>query len=503
MCLNPNYITPKRKYFKLGDYQSYNMYVPCMKCAECKQMMRNEWYLRNYWQSRYTFDNNGYVLFDTLTYRDEDVPHLSDFIKLEGKVLDYMCFNYEDVQDFKKRLKTNLDRQGYDSEQVKFFCASEYGTDPNRTHRPHYHFLLYVTDSRLSPVVLSQLIHDSWTHGRTDGVVEYGQGYVYHNTFGPRYIKDSKRLQGVVGYVCKYVTKDSEYQKVIDMRVHEVVEKILKKRYSNDKKGFLDSKRELKRRVDQFHKQSVGFGEYAISQANPEFSKNMETIWKDGTLQVPDSKKIVKSIPLPMYYARKLFYDLVRDPKDNGLMWILNDDGKQWKKQRTYANCVKVADRFTSWYNSLNTYVEDPEQTKKKIDSLLKGRTFMDFATYLVFYRGRLMDCNEDAIPSPDEALDRFVNASPLDGDGKLKRVDDGFIAVANDGSVYSVEYEALERYSVFCEDTDFRFRDFDRLYNYWFATMKEYNKKKQAAFDEKEALAKRLKNKGINTKNK
>ena len=54
---------------------------------------------------------------------------------------DIMCFNKQHVQDLLATFKVYMHRH-YGKGSYKFMLVSEYGLDPDKTCRPHYHFLL-------------------------------------------------------------------------------------------------------------------------------------------------------------------------------------------------------------------------------------------------------------------------------------------------------------------------------------------------------------------------
>ena len=197
MCLAPIKIKIKSKRISQNHSQKLWIEVPCGHCAECMQLKRDQWYLRNYWHSKECFDKGGYVLFDTLTYDDEHLPHISDFFpEVKGTNLDYSCFCYDHYKNFMKRLRTNLCRGAFEPEYLEMkrlrnerkhysrkskeyadltyeiecldgirktfpvakslnaFCVTEYGDEGyyrddrgrmrKATFRPHYHLLFYV-----------------------------------------------------------------------------------------------------------------------------------------------------------------------------------------------------------------------------------------------------------------------------------------------------------------------------------------------------------------------
>ena len=192
-------------------------------------MKRNEAYLRNYWQVKATHDQDGYVIFDTLTYSPETVPMASDLFSCVPKDKDFMCFNPEHYKQFMDKLRKRLSRRGFDVvRNLAYYYVTEYGTkdtytDPSGrlhygTHRPHYHVLFYVTGAnKPKPEVLSDIIADCWTYGRTDGIRYHDKAYFNHNVFWK--VCGDLRMRGLTYYLAKYITKDSDFQKVLDERV--------------------------------------------------------------------------------------------------------------------------------------------------------------------------------------------------------------------------------------------------------------------------------------------
>ena len=188
MCLNPITIKNPKKRISLSGGMPFSIQVPCGECAECKELKRTEWYYRTYYEAMSCFDSNGYVLFDTLTYRDEELPHVSEFIDIDSE-WDASCFDVEDYRLFFVRLRMALQREiGWNPAHcLKYFLTSEYGTDDRYTHRPHYHVLFFVRGDengrRVDPLVLSKLINKCWMKGRTDGIDYKPYKYVMNHVW--------------------------------------------------------------------------------------------------------------------------------------------------------------------------------------------------------------------------------------------------------------------------------------------------------------------------------
>lgn len=549
MCLTPIRLRTNTKYFHLGSYKKLYVDVPCGKCVECQQQKKNEWYLRNYYEAEDTWNKGGYILFDTLTYDDAHLPSsqntilgfdLSEqysFWKLfdwmienhyldgvnDGKLIgqeihrfmdtfgacDFSCFRYTDVQSFLKNLRIRLTRDGYDvKSSLRYFLSSEYGHDEHYidqsgrtrkgTNRPHYHILFYVSNPSIDPLYLSQMISDCWYFGRTDGYAYRGSAYVYNNCFGPRYIKDPNRLRGVQYYVTKYVCKDYEFAENVDVRICKILRDIYGLSFTS--RDYSDKRRFLHRFMDQFHRQSVGFGLTALDS-----TENFESIWNHGYITVPDKEKITKNLPIPMYYVRKLFQECVKD-SEGRLHWVWNDLGRQWRKLAVERSVDTLAQKMQDWYNNLNVYCpDDYENWRYKVEKILCGRNFTDYARYVIYYKGRVCFDRYDIseLKSDSEVLDRSLAVSPEFGENVMRLYADGVYRLESDGDEAYIDVSALNEYFIIHDDVCEDFEGFDRLFQIYQISMIKWNQKRQQAYEEKLRLQKSLKELGFKCKKK
>lgn len=466
MCLNPIKIRVKSKRISQNNFQKIFITVPCGHCAECMQLKRDQWYLRNYWHCKEVFDKGGYVLFETLTYDDQNLPHLSDwFPELKNTDMDYSCFCYEHYRNFMKRLRINLTRGAFEpeylemkklinerkrfkkgskqyadltydikclneirktfpvAENLQAFVVCEYGKeewyrdDKGRmrkgTFRPHYHLLFYVTEKTLDSLTLSKYIYESWKHGRTDNCDLDGNvrvGYVrLKNCIGKNYSRNAEiELRKVSNYVAKYITKDNDYSKRIYNRVETITSNLFSNCIENLQEnidefrktgkpqsnfgmyGFYDSKTQKRlicdiiRRVDGFHLQGEGFGLYALEPEN--FDE--ELLINEGVFKMPDSMKLSKKIPAPMYYIRKLYYNYVKSPYADSGFYRLKPKGKEFYKnslRRAYDSSVR---RYVNL--SLNLSKKD----KIKFDELLTQSSLDDYVLYKMFLEDAMVPEN-------------------------------------------------------------------------------------------------------------
>lgn len=370
MCLTPITIPNQTKYVSLRHRDKFLMEIPCGRCSECERTNRNQWYYRAFyeWQG---LPNGGYVLFDTLTYRPSRLPYLSDTWTLLDKNDDFSCFNYLHIRQFIENLRIRLKRVGYSNESFRYFIAAEYGSI-KKTFRPHYHLMLYVHDPLISPLWLSRLISMLWKHGRTDGIPYKSRSYVLgHNVIPADGSVDSKLR--TCSYVTKYVQKSCSYQNILNARIFKVMNKLAEIADPVQPERWLESEAahrerlKLLRYVNQFHRQSQHFGELALRDLD------LNQLFRDGCLFMPDSQRVSIPIPLPTYYKRKLFQEKI---SFNGSQyWQLTDFGREYVEYRRQVARNQLINRFSA---------VAAEHHVNKID-------FPRLADYVLFERGRII----------------------------------------------------------------------------------------------------------------
>lgn len=405
MCLNPiKLYNPAKKISLLGG-QRYLIEVPCGDCAECREAKRTDLYFRTFYECEYTWTKNGFVYFDTLTYNDDNLPHISDFIPriTKGSQLDFSCFNREDFRLFMVRLRRQLEYHGFDvKNNLKYFVSSEYGSDKEYiddhgrlrkgTQRPHYHVLFFVTGD-IDVMTFSQYVNKCWQKGNTDGVDYKGATYVIEHTFGPMYNDDKVHMRSVCNYVSKYVLKDQELDSMINGRILAVYGD--DSYYTNSYAGKKAMDR-VKRIIRTYSKWSNGFGVYGLTY-------NSEEDLYNNKMRVPDSKQVWRYNPLSGYLNRKKYYET--DYKEDGtLYWKMTDEGKQRAFDLTVQGCQQFADRMEDWYNNIDSLISKTDDSslrtidiynyqnnlRNKVQKYLNGRTWLDFSFYLFFYKGRI-----------------------------------------------------------------------------------------------------------------
>lgn len=397
MCLNPIKLYNPKNQISLSGGHLFEIQIPCGECPECQKIKKEEWYFRAYYEAKSTWDAGGYVYFDTLTYDNEHLPHINDYLDDKQKVsnmLNVSCFNVEHYRFFMMRLRRQLEYAGYDIRgNLKYFLTSEYGTDERFTHRPHYHVLFFVKLD-IDPLQFSKFVNNAWQMGRTDGIDWHPATYVYNHVFSPKYNADTVHLQSVCNYVAKYVTKDNDFAKTVESRLNVVFDRLYGKDWRDDDatERLQDKYKALRKQMFQFHRQSHGFGEDFLKY------NDIDEVLKTGMISMPDKNNIVKHIPLPSYYSHKIFYDLVKDMSGHALRWELNELGKSYKISRAVKCIELLKDKFGDWLRNMKDYNYYHDMADKKwyddiiskFESLNNDRDLAIFAMYLTFYKGRV-----------------------------------------------------------------------------------------------------------------
>ena len=336
MCLSPITILNPNKYISLNYRDRFLLQVPCGQCAECQSQNSNSWQFRTYHEfvECLSSGRNHFVMFDTLTYSDEHLPHMSDIV---SDLPNIPCFNHKHITNFLKKFRINLSRK-YNVNKIRYFVSSEYG---ELHHRPHYHLLLFIY-ADIDPLIVSRMISDNWQYGRTDGIPYQPSAYVYeHNVVRSGEYSNVLRT---CNYVTKYVQKNCKFQTILNARLSVAMHQIGSKIAPDDLENWLQSynasllKRKLKAHINQFHRQSLHFGESFLAECD------LNELFNNGVVYLPSSRCLKMPVALPMYYKRKLFYEPI---KVNGAMsWQLTDLGKEYLTTRSTPLLDNLIHRF-------------------------------------------------------------------------------------------------------------------------------------------------------------
>lgn len=353
MCTKPIRIKNNSKYLNNKYGQPYYIWVNCGHCAECIKAKQTEWTLRTYYQCQDTLSKGGYMYFDTLTYRNEDLPRITNYIEANKN---YACFNYRDIRNFYENLRQQLKLKK--DNLIKYFITSEYG---DIRHRPHYHIILFIYDNTIDPFELSKQVSKAWTKGRTDGLPYKSKQYVKNHNI----IKTINL--NCIRYVAKYVNKSQTFTKIINERWTKLENYYNKTKF--DKLKLKKIKQQYFRLTTPFHRQSQGFGITAIQ------GRSIEDIINNPILfYKTDDLTITKKCQLPMYFYRKLFQKQI---KFNGKrIWINTEDGIKYKEFNEKQIIEKTTDKIKDQAINNNITIDNELATK--------------IAIYILFERGRM-----------------------------------------------------------------------------------------------------------------
>lgn len=199
MCTNPILIRNRR--FRCLDRSVPGSFikVPCGHCDECLTARANDIYVRTRYEFEDALRHGGVGFMCCLTYSPDLVPYYKGM----------KVFNKKHVIDFIKRLRTNLDRYfhvnfGHDAPDFKYVVTSEYGTDPTRTHSPHYH-LLFAFHHPISLTAFRYNYKKSLCVSKGNKKIPVF-GYIFQCD-----LLDFSR--GGIKYSGKYILKDLQYEK--------------------------------------------------------------------------------------------------------------------------------------------------------------------------------------------------------------------------------------------------------------------------------------------------
>ena len=389
-CSSPIRSYTNAKYLYPGVSRFVQQYA-CGKCSSCISKQRTDWRVRAYYEAKDCLSKSkeSFVLFDSLTYSDEHIKTYRDlYPDLDiPRLLDKPCFSRYDVQTFFKRLRINLVRAGYDIEdKLRYILTSEFGSAEStrgfvNTHRPHYHLLFFV-NFKIDPIVFSRFVSESWINGKTDGVKpgscdicpvkSFCKGYCIYQSkdYVLRERLVSKNNPGncmkCVNYLTKYISKDMYMTEKLQYNV-DMLFRYLFPDYQTDLQQYRFY-RKFCSQVMPFHLQSLGFGKSLL-----EDKSEVDYIIKTGKVHLPTSdKNVVRSVALPRYYDRKLYY--YHEKVDGRVVWKLTDFGIKTK-------LAQLDDKIRAFMVDYRSF-----------DSKLSDQRLFDLALYRCVYKGTLSD---------------------------------------------------------------------------------------------------------------
>lgn len=348
MCYQPVHIkNPVLEFDMIKD--KFMLDVPCGHCEECKKRKRTDWFVRTYYHFKYVHEQcHGFCLYVTLTYDNAFLPYI---ILNDGTSVP--CFSSLDIQRFFKRLRINLTRH-HNITDVSYFLSSEYG---GTTHRPHYHFLLFV-HCGCNPAIVRKEIRNAWTFG----FIKFG-----HN--GGVVACDEN---GAFRYVAKYVAKDV----LTDDWFNHVTENVSDEDFYKlrSAKPFI--------RVSRF------YGAHLTDYIS-------DDDLLAGQVKIPSASGY-DYVTLPRYYDYRLFYDRTLN-KNGNVQFVLNSKGEyaflfRYKKKVEFIK-NKVSEFFSSsflinQFNEISSYEFNSISALKERFKSLIYNNIDNFVNYILNYRG-------------------------------------------------------------------------------------------------------------------
>lgn len=259
--------------------------IPCGHCIGCQLDKSLDWAARLSMELKY----HDSAYFVTLTYNDKFVPRRKYVDHMTGEVFEALSLQKKDFQNFMKRL-----RYYFPEDDIRFFCAGEYGT---KTMRPHYHaiiFGLHLDD--LKPYKKSPHGFQYYTSDRLDRVWSVQQFGTDHS-LGYAVVADVSFE--TCAYTARYVTKKlygkaSEFYKMCNI---EEPWCLMSRRPGIGMQYLLD------------HPNSIANDSIVLSQGrkvkNPRyFMRKLELTDPDVFAKIKESRKLVAENQIDMELSR-------------------------------------------------------------------------------------------------------------------------------------------------------------------------------------------------------
>lgn len=494
-CLRPIRVYNQSRFIVPTNRDQLTLDVNCGHCANCQRNKYAEWFFRAYKHFERTVSSGGYMYFDSLTYDDDHLPHLSDYPEFASlpRVLDHSCFCYDHYRLAMVRLRKYLRKLGYGSNVFDVFLTSEYGHDNlyvdscgrlrRGTIRPHYHVLFFVCSS-VPFDVFSRLVSKAWSYGRTDGLPYKPVQYVASNVF----TNLSPIARRKVGYVSKYVMKSSSFSDMVRKRVMSVlyglagfdIDKLRSDEYKRLKVRML-------RLVDVFHRQSRYFGLSALDGIDE------RSLFEAGFFKLPNGKPTMYTrIPISNYFLRKIVYAKVT--LDDGYQsWSVRPDKRYLLDIRRASMCLN---RVNSIKSDVLTY-----GLKSVFDELERPILLNDIVDYEFNYKGRFLADSYEVMSLPDRVTRArwFVYSSVADKNHfGMRFVTDRYLGYKDhyksaDGAVLLPLCDFVEAFSI-NENSVPGFRDYDRKLSILRDAVLELSDDRQRQYDHLQHLRRVLK---------
>lgn len=364
------------------------------------------YYVRLYYHHQHVLSLGGQTYFYTLTYNDRALPHYCGVRCFDLRNIDWFMRD----SGFDKKL---LRDYGY---KLQYFVSCELGEGKGVrgfAGNPHYHVLFFLIPYKvkkyITPSEFQTLVRLYW-QGCNKRPREY--------RFGIAMPGDNLGLVNsgsAISYASKYVLKDISYRQLfcqlrrakehyIEMRLSNIpMARAALYRYcvihnitldsvqANTAKGLF-----IRRIFNNLYKKDVlnkcmpkvrisqGVGLYALEKVN-----------SDGlTISVPIDHKTVKSVTIPQYLYRKMYYNVVKDDAGNN-KYVLNESGISIRTRH-------LPDKIEKKINEVDSVCKFYGVDMSKFTSDILRR----YAVYDIIYRDRLLVDNKVTISPLDDYRD-------------------------------------------------------------------------------------------------
>ena len=344
--------------FKIKSASSYGQQVamvPCGKCEECRDSMRNQWFFRLRSELDWCHKHKFHIGFFTLTYAEDKIPRVPAHLigrkdritteyyddsgilhKVVNPDIAPYCFSRSDVRTFidniRKRVFEIVGKKisRTDDKRIRYMICSEFGTDPERTQRSHYHGLICFPPE-VEPSVMFDMIKRYWTdkgfvfpRDIRGGVDRYGHKHMPFLLQGD--------ISRAARYASKYCTKDLNFS-----------ESLL---------GYdIDRKHADWKNCKCFHIQSKSIG---LSYLSTLSNDRLLDFLKNGVSYVGDKKRR----SLPLYLKRKILFNpwYVYEESPVG-DWYYSFDDDKWHYSKSKGTHKRLVRREASAFFYRNAEV--------------------------------------------------------------------------------------------------------------------------------------------------
>lgn len=445
MCFNRKYLPIKSRFVR-RYWQFHHVWTNCGHCPECNRARRNQYMIRNFFESLATFQKGGYIFLDTLTFNDyaQNSVSLPTF-KTESRKFPYIetgygsqnvvtvpCFDYESIQSFWKNLRRSLcrylykkhgisgsspDAKVYDDyvyDNLRYFCVPEYG---KQNYRPHYHLCLYCTIPEIDNKTLKRHINLNWrgipfTSEQPDGDEHSGNNfdiYTHYHQYKSKYYKpkNGKKIYFDNGATDPWRLVD--HNTITDITAHKHI-RYITKYVLKDSKAIseyidllgLDYPSQLPKELKTRIRASLNFGAFSRVNQSEDLPKNLRfsTYYDENTqtIMLPYNAStggkhhsLTDNYPLTTYHFRKLYYKLYRLP-DKTYVSLPNDEfGKMYRDT--------IAQRYKTTLNKYNLHLGLLRKSNPtdyyRVLQLMSGYDVDNLVCYCLFENNKVFTGNE------------------------------------------------------------------------------------------------------------